>query len=178
MKIKSEPLPAALVLEPNVFEDKRGNFVKTFQKPAFSTLKINFHPQEEFYSTSNRDVLRGMHFQLPPHDHDKLVYCIRGAVLDVILDIRKNSPAFGRSAAVELTAQNHLLFFIPKGFAHGFLSLEDETVMIYKTSTVHAPSHDAGIRWDSFGFQWPVKKPILSDRDNSFPALADFRSPF
>jgi len=178
MEIKSEPLPGARVLAPRVFQDQRGDFVKTFHEPDFAALKINFQPREEFFSTSKRGVLRGMHFQLPPHDHDKLVYCVRGAALDVIVDLRRASPAFGKCASVELSAENRLLFFIPKGFAHGFLALRDDTVMIYKTSTVHAPAHDAGIRWDSFGFHWPEKNPVLSERDRSFPAVADFNSPF
>jgi dTDP-4-dehydrorhamnose 3,5-epimerase-like enzyme len=96
----------------------------------------------------------------------------------VVLDLRKTSSCQGKSASVELSAANHYLFFVPKGVAHGFLSLQDDTIMIYKTSTVHAPAHDAGIRWDSFGFSWPVKTPILSDRDRSFPSWGDFVSPF
>ncbi|MGD1089574.1 MAG: dTDP-4-dehydrorhamnose 3,5-epimerase [Verrucomicrobiota bacterium] len=178
IKIHSEPLPGARVIEPRVFEDGRGNFVKTFHQSDFAALGMNFQPREEYFSTSRRGVVRGMHFQLPPHDHEKLVYCIRGAVLDVVLDLRKTSSSHGQSASVELSAANHCLFFVPRGVAHGFLSLHDDTIMIYKTSTVHAPAHDSGIRWDSFGFSWPVKTPILSDRDRSFPPLADFISPF
>jgi dTDP-4-dehydrorhamnose 3,5-epimerase len=178
MKIHSEPLPGAFVLEPRFFEDPRGNFLKTFHQPDFAALGMDFHPREEFFSTSHRAVVRGMHFQLPPHDHEKLVYCVRGAALDVVLDLRKASPGFGKFAGIELSAQNHRLFYIPRGVAHGFLSLHDDTIMIYKTSTVHVPTHDAGIRWDSFGFVWPVATPILSERDRLFPALADFNSPF
>jgi dTDP-4-dehydrorhamnose 3,5-epimerase len=178
VKTHSEPLPGAFVLHPQVSEDGRGHFVKTFHQPGFAALGMKFDPQEEFFSSSHRNVLRGMHFQLPPHDHDKLVYCIRGSVLDVILDLRKASPRFGEFARVELSAQNRLLVFVPRGIAHGFLALENDAVVVYKTSTVHAPSHDAGIRWDSFGCSWPVENPILSARDRSFPALAAFNSPF
>ena len=96
-----------------------------------------------------------MHFQLPPHDHDKLVYCIRGRVMDVLLDLRKSSPTYGRSFGNEISANNHLMLYIPKGVAHGFLSLEDDSVLVYKTTTIHFPSHDAGVRWDSFGYTWP-----------------------
>ena len=178
MKIHSEPLSGAFVLNPRVFEDMRGDFVKTFHQPDFVALGIHFDPREEFFSTSHRNVLSGMHFQLPPHDHEKFVYCIRGSILDVVLDLRKGSPDLGKFAGIRLSAQNRQLFFIPKGMAHGFLALEDDTVVVYKTSTVHSPSHDAGVRWDSFGFVWPVETPILSERDRSFPAMADFNSPF
>ena len=119
-----------------------------------------------------------MHFQLPPAAHAKLVYCITGRVLDVVLDLRKDSPTFGRSYGRELSAVNREMFFIPAGFAHGFLALEDNTTMVYQTSTVHSPTHDAGVRWDSFNFDWPVKNPTLSDRDQKFPTLPEFNSPF
>lgn len=178
MKIHSQPLPGAFVIEPRVFEDARGVFIKTFHAADFAALSMEFHPQEEYFSTSHRNVLRGLHFQLPPHEHEKFVYCIRGAVLDVILDLRRGSQGYGKSAGIELTAQNRRLLFLPKGLAHGFLALEDNTVIVCKTSTVHALSADAGIRWDSFGFSWPVENPVLSERDRALPALAGFNSPF
>jgi len=121
--------------------------------------------------------VRGMHFQLPPHDHVKLVYCPVGAVLDVLVDLRKGS-GMGRVASAELRGDEPSLLVIPKGVAHGFRALRDDSLMVYKTSTEHAPSHDAGIRWDSFGFDWGVALPVLSARDAAHPALADFASPF
>lgn len=176
--IHSQPLPGALILQPRCFEDNRGNFVKTYHNDLFHDLGIDFTPTEEFYSTSHKDVLRGMHFQLPPHDHNKLVYCIRGAVLDVIVDLRLGSPTYGQHTAIELSETNHQLFYIPKGFAHGFLGLQDNSVMVYKTDHVYAPASDTGIRWDSFGFDWPVRDAVISDRDQAFLTLNDFDSPF
>jgi dTDP-4-dehydrorhamnose 3,5-epimerase len=175
MKILSEPLTNCFILEPKVFEDGRGDFVKTFHDGVFRELGIEFKPVEEFFSTSHKNVLRGMHFQLPPHEHDKLVYCVRGRVLDVLLDLRKDSPTYGQSISSELSRENHHQFYIPRGVAHGFLSLEDDSVMVYKTSTVHAPTHDTGIRWDSFGFKWPeASEFVISPRDQQFSALSEF----
>ena len=178
MTIISQPFPGTFLLQPKVFQDARGDFVKTFHQGAFRELGIDFQPVEEFYSTSRNGVLRGMHFQLPPHDHSKLVYCIRGRVLDVLLDLRKASPSYGRSISVELSRDNHQQFYIPRGIAHGFLSLEDDSVMVYKTSTVHAPTHDAGVHWGSFGFGWGVDSPNISERDARFPSLESFNNPF
>ena len=144
MEIVATELPGLKFLRPKVFQDARGSFVKTFHRDMFRELGLDFEPREEFFSTSAKNVLRGMHFQLPPADHAKLVYCIVGSVLDVVLDLRKNSPAFGRCCARELTAANREMFFIPAGFAHGFLALADDATMVYQTSTVHSPAHDAG----------------------------------
>lgn len=166
------------LLQPRIFQDQRGDFVKTYHRDAFAALGIDLSIAEEFYSTSHRGVVRGMHFQLPPHDHAKLVYCLRGRVLDVLVDLRKASPTYRQSASAELSGENRHLFFVPPGVAHGFLALEDHTVMVYKTSSVHAPAHDAGVRWDSLGFDWGNGHKIVSARDQAFPALADFNSPF
>jgi dTDP-4-dehydrorhamnose 3,5-epimerase/CDP-3, 6-dideoxy-D-glycero-D-glycero-4-hexulose-5-epimerase len=174
-----QPLPGAHVLEPRVLGDERGDFVKTFHAGVFVALGLEFQPVEEFYSTSRRGVLRGMHFQRPPHDHAKLVYCIQGAVLDVLLDLRRSRPTYGQAASVHLSRENHRLLYVPAGLAHGFLALTDDAVMVYKTTTVHAPSHDAGIRWDGFGFDWKLTAaPVLSARDRGFPVLSEFDSPF
>ncbi|HEX7569500.1 MAG TPA: dTDP-4-dehydrorhamnose 3,5-epimerase [Verrucomicrobiae bacterium] len=178
MQLVPTELPGLQIILPRIFQDARGSFVKTFQADQFRELGLNFEPREEFFSTSAKGVLRGMHFQLPPAATAKLVYCIAGNVLDVVLDLRKNSPTFGRSYAHELNAANREMFFIPIGFAHGFLALADNATMVYQTSTVHSPAHDTGVHWDSFGFDWPVKNPILSERDKKFSTLLDFQSPF
>lgn len=172
------PLPGVRLLEPRLFGDRRGAFVKTIHEPAWREAGISFEMREEYYSVSHRGVLRGMHFQTPPEDHAKLVYCPVGRVLDVLLDLRRGSPTFGQCAAQELSAENRLILVIPTGIAHGFLSLEERSMMIYKTTTVHSPAHDAGIRWDSFGFDWGREIPVVSERDAAFPALAGFSSPF
>ncbi len=178
MELVPTELPGLQIIRPKIFCDTRGSFVKTFHRETFQELGLDFEPQEEFFSVSHKNVLRGMHFQTPSAAHAKLVYCLVGRVLDVVLDLRKNSPAFGCSYARELNATNRELFFIPVGFAHGFLALEDNATMVYQTSTPHSPAHDAGIRWDSFDFDWPVKNPILSERDKKFPILSEFASPF
>ena len=165
-------------LSPKVFRDQRGSFTKTWHPELLAAHGIHMPIAEEFYSVSRVNVLRGMHFQLPPHDHEKFVYCAAGRLLDVVIDLRRSTGSYGRIWAWELSAENGLIVYIPKGFAHGFLSLADGTVTVYKTSIVHAPSHDVGIRWDSFGFAWPTHAPILSERDRIHPALADFSSPF
>lgn len=120
-----------------------------------------------------------MHFQVPPHAHQKLVYCVQGHVLDVVLDLRRESKTYGSSASFELSSLNHQIAYIPSGFAHGFLSLEEDTCMIYKTDCVYSADHDAGIAWDSFGFDWPsIDSLVVSERDSKHPEFQDFNSPF
>jgi dTDP-4-dehydrorhamnose 3,5-epimerase len=178
MDIIPTELEGVKVLRPRIFTDLRGTFVKTFHAPTLREAGLDFTPQEEFFSISHRNVVRGMHFQLPPADHVKVVYCLTGRVLDVVVDLRKKSPTFGRHLTRELSGHNREILYIPTGFAHGFLTLEDDTTMLYQTSTAHSPAHDTGIRWDSIGFDWPAANPIMSDRDRQFPALGDFKSPF
>jgi dTDP-4-dehydrorhamnose 3,5-epimerase/CDP-3, 6-dideoxy-D-glycero-D-glycero-4-hexulose-5-epimerase len=177
MEILKELLPGCFLLQPKRFEDQRGSLVKTYNEGLCKALGVDLDIREEFYSVSHKNVLRGMHFQLPPHEHDKLVYCTRGAVMDVLLDLRKG-PDYGKVASAELTGEHAHLVFIPKGIAHGFATLTDDALMLYKTSTVHAPESDCGIRWDSFGFDWGVVAPIISARDQQHRVFADFKSPF
>lgn len=183
MRFSDEILPCTFLVKLNRFQDARGGFVKTYAKSVFDNALVpllgegRFDFREEFYSTSAKNVLRGMHFQLPPHDHVKLVYCAHGAVLDVLLDLRRG-PGYGKTASVRLDADEPSLLVIPKGIAHGFLSLTDGSLMVYKTSTEHAPTHDAGIHYGSFGFNWGSEQPTMSARDAGHPALSDFDSPF
>lgn len=178
MKITEVQFPGCFLIESSQFIDIRGGFVKTYHQKVFEENGIAMHFAEEFYSVSKKNVLRGMHFQLPPSDHEKLVYCLSGAVLDVFLDLRKESPTYGQSMGIELRGENTRTLFLPKGIAHGFLSLEDNSVMIYKTSTVHDPLKDCGIRWDSFGYKWPISSPIISERDTKHSGFTEFNSPF
>lgn len=177
MKLIRELLPGCFLLQPKKFEDQRGSFVKTYHEDLCEVLGVKLEIREEFFSISHKNVLRGMHFQLPPHDHDKLVYCTRGVVLDVLLDLRKGEN-YGGVATAELSEDNSCLVFIPKGIAHGFVALTDQTLMMYKTSTVHVPEFDGGVRWDSFKFDWGVNQPILSARDQQHTTFGDFISPF
>ena len=119
-----------------------------------------------------------MHFQTPPHHHAKIVYCPQGAILDVIVDMRKDSPTYGHYYAHELSAENHKAYYIPEGFAHGFKSLTDDAITYYLVSSEYSQPNDTGIRYDSIGFDWCIDKPVISQRDLSFPAMKDFHSPF
>jgi dTDP-4-dehydrorhamnose 3,5-epimerase len=160
------------------FHDARGLFLKTYHEATFRALGLCTDWREEFVSTSAKGVLRGMHFQVPPEQHTKLVICLAGRVLDVVLDLRAGSPTYGACASVELSPERANALYVPAGFAHGFLALEDGSTMLYKVSSMHAPAQDQGLRWDSIGFDWPITAPILSMRDAGFGALADFQTPF
>lgn len=179
MKIRTELLPGTWLIQLNRLQDARGAFVKTFSRTALDGLLPGqgFDLCEEFYSVSKRNVIRGMHFQLASHDHCKLVYCAAGAVLDVLLDLPAR-VGYGHHVSVRLEADSLHLLWIPKGIAHGFLSLTDDSLMIYKTSSEHVPTHDAGVRWDSFGFDLQCAAPILSDRDIRHGAFSQLSSPF
>jgi len=178
MEIIPTEFSGLFLVRPRIFQDDRGAFVKTFHGPTFLAAGLKFEPQEEFFSTSHRNVVRGMHFQLPPHTQARLVYCVTGRILDVVVDLRKQSPTFGRVFSRELNAVSREMIFIPEGFGHGFLSLEDGAVTCYVAGRPHSPPHDTGVRWDSIGFSWPVKDPVISERDKKFPVLAEFQSPF
>lgn len=175
-----EPLPlagASLITLP-LFSDERGSFVKTFHQLWLHENGIEFDLRESYFSSSKKDVIRGMHFQLPPHDHAKIVFCPQGAIMDVIVDLRRDSPTYGKYVATELSAQNHKAYYIPPGFAHGFKALTDEAMTYYLVTSMYSKEHDTGIRFDSFGFDWDCTQPILSSRDLSFPGLDLFQSPF
>lgn len=171
------PLPGCFEIRPRRFEDRRGRFVKTMFAPEFEARGLAVAFPEEYYSFSRRDVVRGLHFQTPPHDHDKLVYCPHGAVLDVVVDLRRGSPTYGQTHSVRLDDEGAAMLYVPSGLAHGFMALTD-AVMQYKVTSLHAPEHDRGIAWDSVGFDWPVREAVLSDRDRTFPPLSAFESPF
>ncbi len=167
-------LDGVFEIENSKFEDHRGSFVKTFNKEIFSENGLDYNFKESFYSVSKQNVLRGMHFQLAPHDHAKLVYVVDGDVLDVALDIRKESPTYGSYFSIRLSSKNAKSLYMEKGFAHGFLTLSKSATVVYLISTGHAPKYDAGVHWDSFGFDWNgVQNPVTSIRDSSFDALKD-----
>lgn len=165
-------------VRPLVSRDERGTFVKTFHAEHFSALGLPTEWREEYYSSSRKNVIRGMHFQTPPVDHEKLVYCLQGQVLDVVVDLRKCSPTYGKHIGVELDGTTGRGLLIPRGMAHGFLALTENVLMGYKVTSLYAPENDAGIRWDSFQFDWGISNPIISPRDRGHPAIAEFDSPF
>ena len=178
MKFEETVLPGCFVIQPKIFSDHRGLFVKTFHADIFAEHGIRLELGENIFSISKKDVVRGMHFQVPPCAHAKLVTCVSGAVLDVVVDLRKASPTFGQYAACELNSESRKVLYVPVGLAHGFLSLRDDSVVVYQASCVYAPEADRTLHWGSFGFPWPVAQPLLSDKDRNAPAMAHFHSPF
>ena len=182
MNVIKTSLEGVFVIEPCVFVDSRGYFFESFSQREFDEKvgKITFVQDNE--SKSSYGVMRGLHFQRPPFAQSKLVRCVKGAVLDVAVDIRKGSPTYGQHVAVELTEDNHLAIFIPKGFAHGFSVLSDTAVFQYKCDEFYHPEADGGfnILDDSLGIDWriPTEKAILSDKDTKHCLFRDFDSPF
>lgn len=171
-------LNGAFVITLPAFYDDRGNFVKSFHATTLGEQGIQFELRESYFSLSKKDVIRGMHFQTPPHHHAKVVFCPQGAIMDVIVDLRKDSATFGQFYAQELSAENHKAYYIPKGFAHGFKSLTDDAITYYLVSSEYSQEHDTGILYNSFGYNWGVENPIISERDLSFPKLEDWNSVF
>ncbi|MBN2396151.1 MAG: dTDP-4-dehydrorhamnose 3,5-epimerase family protein [Candidatus Atribacteria bacterium] len=167
-----------LVVKHNVFEDERGLFVKTYNNQIFEKLGIDLKINERYYSISNKNVIRGMHFQTPPADHIKLVTLISGRILDVVLDLRQNSKTFGKFFSLEIDGPQGKTIYIPKGFAHGFKAMENNTIVEYNQTIGYAPENDAGIHFNSFGFDWQTSNPILSARDLEFINFHKFKSPF
>ncbi|MEG4330952.1 dTDP-4-dehydrorhamnose 3,5-epimerase [Microcoleus sp. AT9_A2] len=178
MEIYETKLPGCYELQPKVFKDHRGTFVKTFHEEVFKKYQLNINFAEEYYSFSHQNVFRGLHFQMPPKDHTKMVYCVQGEVIDAVVDLRVGSPTYGKCETFSLTAEKANIIYIPPGFAHGFYVLSETAIMMYKVSTVYSPEQDTGIHWNSVGVVWPIPNPIVSKRDNEFVALSDFNSPF
>jgi dTDP-4-dehydrorhamnose 3,5-epimerase len=177
-EILALPLSGAYLLTLPSSSDFRGEFIKCFHDTSLMEAGIHFSLKESYFSSSKKDVIRGMHFQLPPHEHAKIVFCPFGAILDVIIDLRKQSATYGQYIATELSAQNHKAYYIPKGFAHGFKSLTEDALTYYLVSSEYSQPHDTGILYNSFGMDWELNKPIISLRDLSFKALQEFNSPF
>lgn len=171
-------LNGAFVITLPAFYDDRGSFIKSFHTSTLEELGVNFELKESYFSLSKKDVIRGMHFQTPPHHHAKVVFCPQGAILDVIVDLRKDSKTYGQYYAQELSAENHKAYYIPKGFAHGFKSLTDDAITYYLVSSEYSKEHDTGILYNSFGFDWGVEDPVISERDLSFPKLDEWNSVF
>jgi len=176
-KLDSE-LADCYVLIPTIFYDDRGKFTKTFHKDTFEKLNLWHDFQEEYFSVSHKNVLRGLHFQLPPNDHVKCVFCISGKATDVVVDLRVDSKTYGKHVTFNLSPEIGNMVYIPKGMAHGFIAEEDNTIMIYKTSTVHSQTSDYGLRWNSIGIDWPRSDYIISDKDKRLVTFEDFDSPF
>ena len=182
MEVIKTKLDGVVIIEPKIFGDARGYFFESFSQREFEekVRKINFVQDNE--SMSSYGVMRGLHFQRPPFTQSKLVRCVKGAVLDVAVDIRKGSPTYGQHVAVELTEDNHRQFFVPRGFAHGFAVFSENAIFQYKCDNFYAPQADGGISIvdESLGIDWkiPTDKALLSEKVTLHDCLKDFDSPF
>lgn len=178
MEIIKTKLDGVYVIKNNIFKDERGMFIKTYHYDLFKEKGLCIDFKESYYSVSRKNTIRGMHFQKLPFDHDKLVYVANGKILDVIVDLRKNSKTFKEFISVEISRENGYSIYIPKGCAHGFLALEDNTITVYNVSTVYNAKYDSGISYDSFGMNWNIKNPIISDRDRGFYGIDELNEYF
>ena len=182
MEVKKTDIEGVVILEPRLFEDERGYFFEAFSEREFTekVRECHFVQENEAYSTYG--VVRGLHFQRPPHAQSKLVRVVKGRVLDVVVDIRKGSPTFGKHIAVELSAENHRQLFIPRGFAHGYSVLSEEALLEYKCDNYYAPASEGAILWNdpalAIDWQLPTESVILSDKDLKNPALAECEALF
>lgn len=181
MKIQNTSIEGLLIIHPAVFRDERGYFFESFNKKHFEKLtgyKKEFIQDNQ--SLSQKNILRGMHFQKPPFSQAKLVRVTQGSVLDVVVDLRKNSPTYGNHYTIELSAKNLLSLFIPEGFAHGFLTLEDETIFLYKCTEFYNKESEATLMWNDphLAIDWKTENPIVSEKDKTGIAFSNFNSPF
>jgi dTDP-4-dehydrorhamnose 3,5-epimerase len=178
MKTEATNIPGHFILKQDVHEDLRGRFMKIVHAPTFRKLNLAVDFVEQYYSESSKGVLRGMHLQMPPFDHEKLVTCLLGEIVDVVVDLRRRSPTYGHHSKIAMSAKSGTQAYIPRGLAHGFYVTSESALVHYNVTSVHAPEHDAGILWSSAGIAWPDQKPNLSDRDRKLPRFEDFESPF
>lgn len=191
MEITPLKLEGAFLIKLAPRTDSRGYFMRTWDEAIFashgltgqgdkSAAKSSFWVQENESANYQKGTLRGLHFQTPPASETKLVRAIVGAVYDVIVDLRKDSPTFAQWVGVELSADNHHAIYVPRGFAHGYCTLTDHATVLYKVDNPYAPAHDAGLRWNDpdLAIAWPAKEPVLSPKDQGLPLLRELQSPF
>jgi dTDP-4-dehydrorhamnose 3,5-epimerase len=180
MEVSKFEIDGLLLITPKVFHDDRGYFFESYNESLMQANGITLRFVQDNQSCSRKGVLRGLHFQAPPFDQGKLVRVVRGSVLDVAVDIRKDSPTYGQHIGVTLSAVNQKMLWIPPGFAHGFLSLEEDTIFLYKCTNVYDRASEGGLRWNDpdLGIQWGEKEPLVSTKDLELPRLNQFISPF
>lgn len=178
MNIIKTPFEGLFILETINFQDNRGSFQKLFNYDFFQVNGLDANFKEFYYSISNENVIRGMHFQLPPFDHAKLVYVSKGRIKDVVVDIRKESETYKQCFSIELNDNDAKYLYIPKGFAHGFLSLENGSIVNYAQTSCYSKEHDCGITYNSIDFNWNVVLPVVSKRDLLFDSLDELITPF
>lgn len=177
LRVRSTPFEGLLVLEPKVLADRRGFFLETFREEVLRRLGVDVHFVQDNHSRSIRNTIRALHFQIPP-GQPKLVRCARGAILDVVVDLRRSSPTFRQSWSCELSDSDHHQLYIPSGFAHGFCVTSEEADVVYRCGTYYDPALERGIAWNSAGIDWPTREPILSERDQRHPPLAEYSGPW
>ena len=182
MKITKTEIEGVVIIEPRIYEDARGYFFEAFSEREFAEQVCDCHFVQDNEAKSSFGVIRGLHFQLPPHAQSKLVRVISGRILDVAVDIRKSSPTFGKYVAVELSDENHRQVFIPRGFAHGYSVLSEEAIVAYKCDNYYAPESEGAITWNdadlAIDWQIPAEKVILSEKDKHHPTLAECKTLF
>lgn len=181
MKIIETKIPDLVIIKPTVFQDERGYFFESYNKEKFLSKGIDQNFVQDNESKSMKGVLRGLHFQKPPYSQGKLVRVMKGSVLDVAVDLRKKSPTYGRWESIQLTDENKFMYWVPPGFAHGFVTLEDHTVFFYKCTNVYNKESEGSIRWNdpTLNINWgDLVDPVLSGKDKIAPLFNDFDSPF
>jgi dTDP-4-dehydrorhamnose 3,5-epimerase len=180
MVFTETPLKGAYVIDPKVFGDERGYFFESYRKSWFEEAGIHVTFVQDNQSLSNKGILRGLHFQKPPHAQGKLVRVISGSVLDVIVDLRKDSQTYGHHFTAELNGENKRMLWIPAGFGHGFATLQDQTVFCYKCTNVYNPESEGGLMWNdpALGIDWGIQDPKLSEKDTFYDSFERFDSPF
>tara|TARA_R110001592_G_scaffold363155_1_gene680743 strand:+ start:18219 stop:18767 length:549 start_codon:yes stop_codon:yes gene_type:complete len=180
MQVIETNIPGLFEIMPQVFGDDRGYFFESYSKEAFAKFDVNFEFVQDNQSLSNKGVLRGLHFQNPPYAQGKLVRVIQGAVLDVVVDIRKGSPTYGKHHKVMLTGENKMMFWIPPGFAHGFLTLADNTIFSYKCTNLYNKESEGSVLWNDpeLAIDWNVENPLLSPKDLDARPLSELNSQF
>jgi dTDP-4-dehydrorhamnose 3,5-epimerase len=180
MNIKETPINGLFIIQPKVFEDERGYFFESYSKKILKDNGLDLNFIQDNQSLSHKDVLRGMHFQAPPFDQGKLVRVVKGSVLDVAIDIRKKSPTYGQHFSIVLSEENKTMFWIPPGFAHGFLTLEDNTIFSYKCTGLYNKESEGSLLWNDkeINIDWNVENPIVSEKDQISTTFLELNSPF
>lgn len=174
MKFENTSIEGVKLIKNNILFDNRGAFLKTLNKEIFEDNGITFEIKEQYFSYSKKNVIRGMHFQNPPFHYSKLITVISGEIIDVILDIRKDSKTYGKVFSIKLTQKKGVSIYLPKGIAHGFLTLKSNTILSYLQSSCYNSEHDSGIKYDTINFDWGILNPILSKRDLKFESFKNF----
>lgn len=178
MQLIKTDIPDCYLISVNKIYDKRGFLLKTIKKSSYSELGLCTDWREQFYTYSEPNVVRGLHFQTPPYDHAKLIHCITGIIYDAVLDLRVGSPTYRKHITMELGGEKDYLLYLPPGVAHAFCTAQEHALISYNVSTEYEPTSDSGIRWDSAGINWPIVDPKVSERDQTFVSLKNFKSPF